>query len=315
MNKLLTNEYKGLDLGKFVCAILVIAIHTEPFINNIWLDRGLGVITRLAVPFFFMVTGYLFFDGFERKEKLAHTLKRLLILYALWSLIYLPFNWPIDDLINKIFITGINGHLWYIPAAMFSLLITFFLRKCLGLKKTLMIAGFLLVLGTLLSTYEPVTAKMIGGGYRLYSIIDVIGTRNGLFYGFFYVSLGGFLRSKKTTKTVYYAILLFAGICLLSIESLIAVMKLHATSTILWFSCPIAMIGMFGIFQNINLKCDTIRLRKISVLMYFSHCIWIHSFEIEQGLTLFLIVLILSIISSMLIIRLSEKFTWMKYLY
>ena len=56
-------EYHGIDIGKFLCAVLVIAIHTQPFVNNLWLDRGAGIITRLAVPFFFVSTGFLLFEN------------------------------------------------------------------------------------------------------------------------------------------------------------------------------------------------------------------------------------------------------------
>ena len=51
------NENTTIDVFKFIFSILVVGIHTEPFGWNIWLDRGFGIITRLCVPFFFVVGG------------------------------------------------------------------------------------------------------------------------------------------------------------------------------------------------------------------------------------------------------------------
>lgn len=53
------NENTTIDVFKLLFSILVVGIHTEPFGWNIWLDRGFGIITRLCVPFFFIVGGVL----------------------------------------------------------------------------------------------------------------------------------------------------------------------------------------------------------------------------------------------------------------
>jgi hypothetical protein len=37
----------AIDILKFVMAILVVGIHTEPFGFNIWLDWGFGLVTRV----------------------------------------------------------------------------------------------------------------------------------------------------------------------------------------------------------------------------------------------------------------------------
>lgn len=310
-----TRENSGLDIGRFICAILVIAIHTEPFANYIWLDRGLGIITRLSVPFFFMLTGYFFFNGSDNEKKLKHSLLRLLALYIIWSLIYLPFNWPIESPLKSILITGVNSHLWYVPAVMFALIIIFFLHKCLDMGKILTIASFLLVIGTLLSTYEPIISKIIGGGHWIYGIIDIIDTRNGLFYGFFYVTLGAFLQNIKPMKIVICIRWFIMGMILLSTEILIAVMVLNSKNTVLWITCPFAMVGMFGFFRNIYFKRKTENIRKISSCMYFSHYIWIYLLGIQHGMLLFITTLIISVFSSFVVVKLSIKVKGLKCLF
>lgn len=52
---------QGIDLFKFVMAICVIAIHTQPFVNRkgtIFL-KIYNNFVNCAVPFFFMSSGYL----------------------------------------------------------------------------------------------------------------------------------------------------------------------------------------------------------------------------------------------------------------
>lgn len=56
-------NYGGLDLLKFLVAFLVIANHTSPFVSfSPQLDFLFsGVLTRIAVPIFFMSTGFFLF--------------------------------------------------------------------------------------------------------------------------------------------------------------------------------------------------------------------------------------------------------------
>ena len=56
-----TEEYSSVDIFKFFCAILVVAIHTKPFENIFWLDAAIGILTRFAVPYFFVSSAYFLF--------------------------------------------------------------------------------------------------------------------------------------------------------------------------------------------------------------------------------------------------------------
>ena len=60
-------NYNAIDLGKFICAILVVTIHVKPFgangsevftFLNLFLKQ---YIARIAVPFFFITSGFLLF--------------------------------------------------------------------------------------------------------------------------------------------------------------------------------------------------------------------------------------------------------------
>lgn len=74
-----------------IASICVVAIHTNPLSD---VDGTAGyimsqVIPRFAVPFFFCVSGY-YYESFNSgiEKRCLHTLKRIIHVYVLWSVIY-----------------------------------------------------------------------------------------------------------------------------------------------------------------------------------------------------------------------------------
>lgn len=57
--------YTGIDGFRLIAAALVVAIHTSPLL--LWGETAdfvlTGVIARIAVPFFFMTSGFFLFAG------------------------------------------------------------------------------------------------------------------------------------------------------------------------------------------------------------------------------------------------------------
>lgn len=74
----------SIDIFRYVCAVLVVAIHTQPFSD---LHTGLGfvftqILPRIAVPFFFLVAGYFYTGKLESgKPCFLPYVKRLFITY------------------------------------------------------------------------------------------------------------------------------------------------------------------------------------------------------------------------------------------
>lgn len=152
-------QYSGIDVAKLICALMVIAIHTQPFSHHVWLDRGAGIITRLAVPFFFVTTG--FFLDFSNTKKVMKYIVRLIVLYAIWTIIYLPFS---SISVKKLLLTGIVEHLWYLPAAIIAVFLTWLVGTP---RKSIVISGALMIIGTLMSTYQPMISRISGGGKNM----------------------------------------------------------------------------------------------------------------------------------------------------
>ena len=92
--------YYALDVAKFISAFLVVCIHTGPLLDvdatgNFILVQ---ILARLAVPFFFVASGFLFFrkldfkreyNDYENKTQLKHYLWRLCKIYIIWTILYL----------------------------------------------------------------------------------------------------------------------------------------------------------------------------------------------------------------------------------
>lgn len=100
-----------IDLLRFPLAIMVIFIHMNPIVINL-IDAdfnlfsghgiynvtgivGSHVLTHIAVPTFYLISGFLFFNNFNKwswstyKRKIKSRIKTLFIPYILWNL--LPF--------------------------------------------------------------------------------------------------------------------------------------------------------------------------------------------------------------------------------
>lgn len=130
----------SLDVLKFVCAFLVVVIHTS---CCVWHDAVLP-ITRCAVPCFFMISGYCLWseEGINR-DRLVKSMKR--IIYILfWSTMVFAFakectslkhggfyiptvNQCVDFLIYNT--NPFGFHLWYLGAYLYVLIVMLFVQK------------------------------------------------------------------------------------------------------------------------------------------------------------------------------------------
>lgn len=139
------NRFSGLDVLKSILAFLVICIHI-PFPGEI------GVyfvsLTRVAVPMFFMISGF-FYDNTVQKAKSAQQIKKIFHLiivsnsiFFLWKVLYVVLSgnsivewlkelFTIKNLFEFLFlnVSHINGHLWYLNAILYTLIIMEIFRK------------------------------------------------------------------------------------------------------------------------------------------------------------------------------------------
>lgn len=244
-----TKQVDGaVDIMKFVCAILVVAIHTTPLAGtHERLSFGISqILARFAVPFFFVAAGYYFSKKLttthNKKQVLLSYLKKIFGLYLGWSLIYFFFdiselltlyNYDIFNVIltylrNFIFAWS-HFHLWYLPALLFGTVVLYRGSKKHRRPKLLACSCICYLLGLLWDSYHWFLPKgtIIFDLYLLYFKLFKTIT-NGVFFWMIYLSLGWYI-ARRSTLLSRQRSLIYASITFVFL--LIEAFFLHVYST------------------------------------------------------------------------------------
>lgn len=101
---------KNIDILKAVCAFLIVCIHI-PFPGGV--GEYFTSISRIAVPIFFMITGYFYSDVTKKKREIQQ-IKKILklvieanLLYFLWSLFIAIANKNMGTIFNVFTVNGL----------------------------------------------------------------------------------------------------------------------------------------------------------------------------------------------------------------
>jgi surface polysaccharide O-acyltransferase-like enzyme len=183
---------------------MVVCIHAPfpPQISNFVIP-----LSRNAVPVFFMITGYYYSYTKERKAERKQLFKlfRLVIVASLlffaWDLVNCwianePISSIFDWINNKKLIQNIvffnfapfAGHLWYVNATIYVLLVVFLFEKFWPRQKLYPLIPLLILGNLILGTYAPV---LLGQ-----SIKNLV-TRNFLFIGLPFFLIGDLIYTRQ----------------------------------------------------------------------------------------------------------------------
>lgn len=306
------NKYfSSIDLVKVVMAVLVVAVHTRPelCIQNDSVQLVLSRIYGLAVPFFFVTSGFLLWNKVAvstNEEKIARVtvwLKRILLLYVLWTLIYLPyaiygfihdevgFTSALIVYFRNFLLVGENfwsWQLWYLLALVVSGCLIWGCLKCgLGVKGMVIVAGSLLMVGLVISeSHDTEISKLY---FRVFKTL-----RNGFFEGFPYMVIGIIVANSKRLPMWLLAIIL---ICSMT-------MYMNGMKISLFF----VLWSMFSLLlqTDISISYETSSvLRFSSKVIYLIHMLWFGLLSVTlhiESFALFSSVLFLSAVSAILLI-------------
>lgn len=203
-------QYGTLDLFRLLAAVMVMAIHTAPLESvNSELDYIFGIIIpRVAVPFFFMVSGQ--FTDFSRFFAVRKQLLKLSIMYGISILIYIPLGiyggyyeklTPVSVLKMLLF-DGSYYHLWYFPACILGLIIVYLLKRFLPKKAAVIAAALLYIIALFGDNYFgiaeriPLVSEMYGALFTIFSF-----TRNGLFFAPLFLLMGNELGTDRRSES------------------------------------------------------------------------------------------------------------------
>lgn len=320
----------SIDLFKFICSILVFCVHIPLFDGDIspvmhYLNFGIQhYLARIAVPFFFVSSGYFLFRKMTLDhldyERIKSYCFKILRLYATW---------------NILLVFGGTTQLWYLSATVVAIIllsICFHLR--FSFRRIGFIAATLYIIGLLGDSYygivSPLTAhRWIDLLFKAYTHVFHT-TRNGLFMGFIFILMGASFAHKENLPKPKQSLIAF----------LCSMMLLFAeVFTLEHFDLPVdhnmylsllpAVYFLFSLVLQIDLKDRPIfkRLRTMGLWIYFTHllldrCVRLalsaanqlfgfHMFQLR-----FLLGLIVTLAFSFAAETLSRKkrFNWLNYL-
>lgn len=292
------NNKGTIDIFKFLMALIVIEIHTQPFVNisNSFFNNLLLLIEAIAVPYFFMASGYFLMDKCKKTSKknwpniLIDFIKKMTKLYVIWTIIYLPLT--LIYYINNVepwyrdivsFIRGFlfigeqynSWHLWYLLSAIYgSIVIYWGLLKKVNIKKIAIIGGIGLIMG--FTTDIFITMDFVGLNAKIKSLIQFIIPNGRIFEGLFYITMGMiFYKNNISFKTSITSIIISA-ICFFIFPS-----SFFKDIMITVFSLSLFNIALY---IKVNESAKYKILRKTSTIMYFIHMyVWSIYYTIIYG--------------------------------
>lgn len=343
-------KYNSLDLMKFICAFLIIILHTAPLSSySRIISYGLrNIVTVVAVPLFFMCSGFILSkklclctDDKSYNNALKKSSKRIIITYCLWSAIYFVFvvvKWLREGFTYKLvlryiwefFFEGSYSTIWFLPALLAAQLLVFLLHKKIPYKNILIISLPIYAITLLGTSYYGLITQRVGVLKRFFDIYYLLfsNMKNGLFFGFIFVALGAFIaeltqvKKPVSLKKSTVCIVIFWG--MLAIEQVLSSYFVSRSCDTSLMMIPLCYF-IFNLVLNIDLKDSDIyiKMRKYSILMFLCQRIPLSILELylydtvlfTNSILFFITVTISTLIISYIIIELSKKFKIFNYLY
>ena len=340
-------QYNNIDLFKIIFAVIVVMIHTTPFMDisetaNWYFSN---TIANLAVPFFFVTSGFLLFGKLAscEAERRDNAVKKYLLhivrMYLIWCVIWIPWKalnyynigaFTAEDFIKYIrdiiFVSG-GDALWYLPALASAVGIVYVLRYKFNLSKTIILTSSLIlyVIGCLISSWYGIFENkvLIDAYYDIFVSAD-----NGVLNGMAFVTIGMITAERKEKSGIaidgVWFVVLFLLLC---IESyMINKCGFNLAGVCNNILLPATTFFMFRLILSIKIegKEELFRaLRDYSTIIYLCHCFIIRSIKMVLGIVglslphtlLFVITLTLSCIFAVCLRGMSKKYAWCKLLY
>lgn len=350
-------NFNAVDIAKFIFSFFIVSAHTfSAFFNSPILNSIINsVIIRLGVSFFFVSSGFFFFRGIvfengrikkcpENRAKLCSFLKRTLILYCVWTAIYMIWNiyvgvfqakyglvQVLTAYIPDFFLDGVSSHFWYIVFMIYAIVLLYLALRLVRIEIVGGIVGALFALFFYGYTYRGVFGLNFLRQFAtsmMYIKADVLGMTINFFL--LYIALGFLfigllcvkLRDKISLKSSGIITLIF--FCISIAENLVITMVLGKESySYTVFFVPIVFFG-FIFLSKITIEVNTkffSFFRKSSSFIYCVHFLVINilnhftDMKYSGTITLFLLVSAISLVGAAVFVPLSNKIKFLKKLF
>ena len=237
-----------------------------------FIQNGIGHITEIAVPYFFIVSGFFFWKvDYHKwnnyKQMITKKCKTLLVPFVFWNLLAIPFwlyrksvNMSTSDILKSFFLSEPYGPLWYVRDLMVFMLLSPIISFIFSEKSKYIL---LVLLVFLLFFWNPVDSAFFSSE------------------GFSFFILGGFIRSLNVTPfkinflTIFGFLIIWLSLCFF----------VDLWSSELWHKISI-IIGLFSCWNltSIFIVCK----KRFLYLSHFSFFIYVTHFYIIKTLKIFM---------------------------
>ena len=344
----LNTDYNSIDVCKLICSYLVITIHCTPFlIFGEKVDLFLvSTVSRIAVPFFFACSGFLFFRNLDyyndkiincksNRNKLCKYVGRIFLLYIVWSAIYLTIQIPewynsgwlslkaFIDYFISVFRSSSYYHLWYLIDTVYATILIYFTMSFLKRKVVYVMAIVLYLLGVLVYSYYWLPIDSLDILKNIYLMFPAMW--DSVTRAFPLLLLGLFSNRTNRVKNNNINLLFFIISLLLLCTEFYCINTLtenHKNFSYIIFTVPLGYFFFSWVMNlNINLNKNTSKIiRNMSTIIYCVHPLVLHffkKFDSCDSIYIYLFVLFISTIVSYLIIKTSKikLFSFFKYLF
>ena len=292
-------QYPGVDLVKFLMAIVVISIHTLP---SDYFSASAGeylydFLCASAVPFFFVASGFLLAqkaalraasgkDGMT--EEIVRALKKFVKLYVLWMLIYAPMAvwdmyrsgrgivWCVCYYLRGFFLLGEHYNswpLWYLLSTIYGLCFLWLLsRKKVTLNRIVLCSCILFLCGAMVSYLFEHPDMLPGALSGIAGSLSSVIAPNRIVNGFLHMSMGMLAYRRRFSNRM--------GIAFLVIH----LAAIASGSTLVITLCrALSGLGIFVLASNLTVAKTAVFsvLRKLSIVLYFLHMyVWTFYYSI-----------------------------------
>ena len=293
--------YSGIDIGKLIAAVLVVVLHAVE--TNAWVPAGVKyVFTRFAVPFFFISSGFFFYNALmqsdDTKRYFLSYEKHIVKVLIIWELIiYLPFTIKtyIDKyageplfriivlLARRVLIIG-SGPYWYLVALFWT---AAFLYLCYRGKHgdTLLITAIVIGIGLEISYSCFQNALIAIPMFRiLFKVIYGIWSweDNFLMYGIPFMGAGWLLAKYGVEWTCKQAFAVFVTSTVLRLlEYNISVLIPYEfwqnnVLSLAFIPQALSFFLLTKAWQPLITKEQSLLFRQLSSTIYYTHAIFLY---------------------------------------
>lgn len=278
----------ALDFLKIILALMVVGMHTS-FLTDVsplaayLANNGLF---RIAVPIFLVINGY-FFHRVASSGTSRTWFQRVLILYAIWMLIYLPFWLPDLHVISLSSLARIAHaaffgyyHLWYLVGMLGAALMMAFMAR---MHSAVLLMAMAVTFVTGVAIQYAGAYQLLGTGIAAKLASLTWSHRNFLFFSFPFFCAGFLMHRHEIARrlsTPAIAATLAAGMAVLFLESYLNFSAAPAYGMDNLAALAIVGPAAFLLFMRLEIPSSSKQLAQYSTAIYLSHVMVI--FGVQQ---------------------------------